>query len=150
MYIPEKMLTIFWSFVLMDKNTKLTIMNYFKCFVKLFEIFLSKYFFIICLHYSLYITHFFMSHLTAGCIINCLYLQVVNMNKVVVNVKLRMKNLIKYVPICHCNELIFIASQICYIYTINFYDVLFYIFALIWHHNRSKSEVFILGDCCST
>lgn len=58
-----------WCFVLMDKNTKLTIMNYLKCFVKLFEIFLSKYFFIICLHYFLYITHFFMSHVTAGCII---------------------------------------------------------------------------------
>lgn len=39
-----------------------------------------------------------MSHVTAGCIINCLYLQVVNMNKVVVSVKLRMKNLIKHVP----------------------------------------------------
>lgn len=66
-----------------------------------------------------------MSHVTAGCIINCLYLQVLNMNKVVVSVKLRMKNLIKHVPTCHCNELIFIASQICSIYTINFYDVLF-------------------------
>lgn len=144
------MLITFWCFVLMDKNTKLTIMNYLKCFVKLFKKFLSKYFFTICLHYFLYITHFFMSHVTAGCIINCLYLQVVNMNKVVVSVKLRMKNLIKHVPTCHCNELIFIASQNCSIYTIIFTMYFFYIFALIWHHNRSKSEVFISGDCCST
>lgn len=129
MYIPEKMLIIFWCFVLMDKNTKLTIMNYLKCFVKLFEIFLSKYF-IICVHYVLYITHFSMSHVTAGCIINCLYLQVLNMNKVVVSVKLRMKNLIKHVPTCHCNELIFIASQ----KSVLFIQLIFTMYFFIYLH----------------
>lgn len=73
MYILEKMFIIFWFFVLMDKNIKLIIMNYFKCNVKLFEIFLLKYFFIICLYYFLYIIYFFMSYLIVGCIINCLY-----------------------------------------------------------------------------
>lgn len=130
--VPESMHITFWCFVLINKN---------KIHYKLFKMFSKnclKYscrstFLAICPHYFLHISHFFMAHLSAGCV--CIF-------KLLIWIKLPLyfKYLSIHLPICYCNELLFIASQICSIHRINFYDVLFNICinSALWYIKKLK------------
>lgn len=130
--VPENMHITFWCFILINKN---------KIHYKLFKMFSKNClkcscrstFLAICPHYFLHISHFFMAHLSAGCV--CIF-------KLLIWIKLPLyfKYLSIHLPICYCNELLFIASQICSIHRINFYDVLFNICinSALWYIKKLK------------